>query len=148
YTDENNNEQYNLDNPIPIKLDNPIPIKELSWTFKEWDSITKQYKTITTYFHKTYSNQFTFNPFDKYHVFYEKFVTPYLPLNERIKTILKEHNPYEGPNANRKFNCLCHHLYFYCGSMLALDTSPLSQVIKNNLIHYFSTCLGRLWEWV
>ncbi|AXF95054.1 hypothetical protein [Spiroplasma phoeniceum] len=84
YTDENKNEQYNLDNPIPIK--------ELSWTFKEWDNITKQYTTITTYFHKTYSNQFTFNPFDKYHVFYEKFITPYLPLNERIKNILKKHN--------------------------------------------------------
>ncbi len=47
---------------------------------------------VTIFFHKTYSNQFTFNPFDKYHVFYEKFVTPFLPLNERIKNILKEHN--------------------------------------------------------
>ncbi len=80
YTDDDVNEQYNLDNPIPVK--------ELSWTFQEWDNIAKQYITVTTYFHKTYSNQFTFNPFDKYHVFYEKFVTPFLPLNERIKNIL------------------------------------------------------------
>ncbi|RUO85679.1 hypothetical protein [Spiroplasma endosymbiont of Megaselia nigra] len=90
YTDENDNEQYNLDNPIPVK--------ELSWTFQEWDNIAKQHITLTTYFHKTYSNQFTFNPFDKYHVFYEKFVTPYLPLNERIKNILKEHNQVYSEN--------------------------------------------------
>ncbi|WP_348735016.1 hypothetical protein [Spiroplasma endosymbiont of Ammophila pubescens] len=56
YTDENDNEQYNLDNPIPVK--------ELSWTFQEWNNIAKQYITVITYFHKTYSNQFTFNPFD------------------------------------------------------------------------------------
>ncbi|WP_374695864.1 hypothetical protein [Spiroplasma endosymbiont of Polydrusus formosus] len=54
--------------------------------------MTKKYSTVATYFHKTYANQFTFNPFDKYHVFYEKFVTPYLPLNERMQNILKEHN--------------------------------------------------------
>ncbi|WP_374695829.1 hypothetical protein [Spiroplasma endosymbiont of Polydrusus formosus] len=97
YTDENGNEQYNLDNPIPIK--------ELSWTFQEWNNTAKQYKTVTTYFHKTYANQFTFNPFDKYHVFYEKFVTPYLPLNERIKTLLKEHNQVYSEN-NQAFNGL------------------------------------------
>ncbi len=34
YTDENDNEQYNLDNPIPAK--------ELSWKFQEWDNIAKQ----------------------------------------------------------------------------------------------------------
>ncbi|UZQ29200.1 MAG: hypothetical protein OHM56_08245 [Spiroplasma phoeniceum] len=48
YTDENNNEKYNLDNAIPIK--------ELSWTFQEWDNIAKQYITVTTYFYKTHSN--------------------------------------------------------------------------------------------
>ncbi len=97
YTDENNNEQYNLDNPIPVK--------ELSWIFQEWDNIAKQYITVTTYFYKTYSNQFTFNPFDKYHVFYEKFVTPFLPLNERIKNILKEHNQVYSENT-QAFNGL------------------------------------------
>ncbi len=84
YINDIGDEHYNLENPIPVT--------ELSWTFQEWENIAKQHITVTTYFHKTYSNQFTFNPFDKYHVFYEKFVTPFLPLNERIKTILKEHN--------------------------------------------------------
>jgi len=84
------NEQYNLDSPIPIT--------ELSWTFKEWDNFKKEYITVTAYFHKTYSNQFTFNPFDKYHIFYEKYVTPFLPLDERIKTILKEHNQVRSEN--------------------------------------------------
>ncbi|UNF61646.1 hypothetical protein [Spiroplasma poulsonii] len=83
YTDENDNEQYNLDNPIAVK--------ELSWTFQEWDNITKQHIIVTTYFHKVYSNQFTFSPFDKYHVFM-KICNAILPLNERIKNILKEHN--------------------------------------------------------
>ncbi len=44
YTDENYNEQYNLDNPIPVK--------ELSWTFQEWDNIVKQHITVTTFFIK------------------------------------------------------------------------------------------------
>ena len=84
------NGQYNLDSPIPIT--------ELSWTFKEWDNLKKEYITVTTYFHKTYSNQFTFNHFDKYHIFYEKSVTPFLPLDERITTILKEHNQVRSEN--------------------------------------------------
>lgn len=96
-TDTNDNEQYNLDNPIPVT--------ELSWIFQEWDNLKKEYITATTYFHKTYSNQFTFNPFDKYHVFYEKFVTPYLPLNEKIKNILKKHNQVWSEN-KQAFNGL------------------------------------------
>ncbi len=84
YTDDDFNEQYNLDNHILVK--------ELSWTFQKWDNIAKYHIIVTTFFHKTYYNQFTFNPFDKYHVFYKKFVTPFLPLNEKIKNILKEHN--------------------------------------------------------
>ncbi len=84
YTDDYVNKQYNLYNLIPVK--------ELSWTFKKWDKIARQNIILTTFFHKKYSNQFTFNLFDKYHVFYEKFVNPFLPLNERIKNILKEHH--------------------------------------------------------
>ncbi|WHQ37195.1 hypothetical protein [Spiroplasma sp. SV19] len=97
YIDENGVEQYDLDSPIPIK--------EWEWTFKEWDFIKQEYVTVTTYFHKTYSNEFTFNPFDKYHIFYKKFVTPFLPLNDRIKKILKDKNQIYSEN-KQAFNGL------------------------------------------
>lgn len=73
------------------------PIKELSWTYI--DKMTGQKET--RYLWKSFFISFTCNPYDKYHPFYEKYCTPFLPLNENIMTLLKEKGKswYEDENA-------------------------------------------------
>ncbi|WP_342264811.1 hypothetical protein [Spiroplasma endosymbiont of Clivina fossor] len=61
-------------------------IKELSWTFV--DKMTGQQET--RYLWKSFFVAFTCNLYDKYHPFYKKYCTPFLPLNDKIMNLLKE----------------------------------------------------------
>lgn len=89
--------QLNQNGEYEYNLDKPIPIKEWSWTFI--DRITK--KETTRYFYKTFFNIFTCNPYDKHHHFYKKYVTPFLPLTDKIMEKLKQNGKvwYENQEA-------------------------------------------------
>lgn len=73
-----------------IKVSNK-PILEWNVTFIDKNIYSPTYgKKITRYFHKTFFMIFTFNPYDKYHPFYQIYCQPFLPLNEKVKNAIKK----------------------------------------------------------
>ncbi|WP_342267294.1 hypothetical protein [Spiroplasma endosymbiont of Villa modesta] len=67
------------------------PIKEWSWTFIDKNIYSPNFgKKITRYFYKSFFITFTCNPYDKYHPFYLKYCTPFLPLNDKVMENLKK----------------------------------------------------------
>lgn len=67
------------------------PIKEWSWTFTDKNELSPTYgQKLTRYFHKWPAVVFTCNPYDKSHYFYKNYVTPFLPLDNVVRTSLKK----------------------------------------------------------